>query len=96
MLGGTLINTRPVSKFYAIFRHSPLASISVRRTGLALLARCDTAAMAWLLAVHLGGVRALFATLPYGKFAHGIYRSGALLKSAIEKRQTSGVQMGLD
>ena len=43
-------------------------------TGLALLAWRDTAAMAWLLAAHLGVVMALFATLPYGKFAHGIYR----------------------
>jgi citrate/tricarballylate utilization protein len=25
-----------------------------------------------LLAVHLGAVMALFATLPYGKFAHGV------------------------
>jgi hypothetical protein len=24
--------------------------------------------------VHLGAVMALFATLPYGKFAHGVYR----------------------
>ena len=28
---------------------------------------------------------ALFLTLPYGKFAHGIYRSAALLKWAIER-----------
>lgn len=56
-------------------------------SGLALLAWRNSAAMAWLLAVHLGMVMALFATLPYGKFAHGIYRSAALLKSAIEKRQ---------
>ncbi|SAK87507.1 tricarballylate utilization protein B [Caballeronia terrestris] len=63
-------------------------------TGLALLAWRDTAAMAWLLAVHLGVVLALFSTLPYGKFAHGIYRSAALLKSAIEKRQANGLQVG--
>jgi citrate/tricarballylate utilization protein len=56
-------------------------------TGLALLAWRDTAAMAVLLALHLGCVMALFATMPYGKFAHGIYRSAALLKAAIEKRQ---------
>ncbi|MOA45667.1 hypothetical protein D3C78_1680890 [compost metagenome] len=43
--------------------------------------------MAILLAVHLGCVMALFLTLPYGKFAHGIFRSAALLKFAIEKRQ---------
>jgi citrate/tricarballylate utilization protein len=45
--------------------------------------------MALLLAVHLGIVMALFLTLPYGKFAHGIYRSAALLKWAVEKRQPS-------
>jgi citrate/tricarballylate utilization protein len=55
-------------------------------SGLALLAWRDSAAMALLLAVHLGAVMALFATLPYGKFAHGVYRSAALLKWAIEKR----------
>ncbi len=61
----------------------------VSLTGLALLAWRDTGAMAMLLAVHLGTVMALFVTLPYGKFAHGIYRSAALLKWAIEKRQPS-------
>jgi citrate/tricarballylate utilization protein len=65
-------------------------------TGLALLAWRDSGAMALLLAVHLGVVMALFATLPYGKFAHGIYRSAALLKSAIEKRQANKLQLGSD
>jgi len=60
-------------------------------TGLALLAWRDTGYMALLLAVHLGVVMALFATMPYGKFAHGIFRSAALLKSAIEKRQPNGL-----
>jgi len=65
-------------------------------TGLALLAWRDTAAMALLLALHLGVVMALFATLPYGKFAHGIYRSASLLKAAIEKRQAKGPKLGAD
>lgn len=65
-------------------------------TGLALLAWRDSGAMALLLAIHLGVVMALFATLPYGKFAHGIYRSAALLKSAIEKRQANKLQLGSD
>jgi citrate/tricarballylate utilization protein len=56
-------------------------------TGLALLVWRDSAAMAVLLAVHLGTVMALFVTLPYGKFAHGIFRGAALLKFTIEKRQ---------
>jgi citrate/tricarballylate utilization protein len=49
-----------------------------------------------LLALHLGVVMALFATLPYGKFAHGVFRSAALLKWAIEKRQPSRLQLGSD
>ena len=63
-------------------------------TGLALLAWRGTGAMGLLLALHLGVVMALFATLPYGKFAHGIYRTAALLKSAIEKRQPNRLQLG--
>ena len=39
---------------------------------------------------------ALFATLPYGKFAHGIYRCAALLKSSMEKRQVGRLQPGSD
>ena len=65
-------------------------------TGLALLAGRDTPAMALLLAVHLGVVMALFATLPYGKFAHGVFRSAALLKWAIEKRHPSRLRLGAD
>jgi citrate/tricarballylate utilization protein len=63
-------------------------------TGLALLAWRDTTAMGWLLAVHLGVVMALFLTLPYGKFSHGVFRSAALLKWAIEKRQPTRLQAG--
>ena len=65
-------------------------------TGLALLAWRDSGAMGLLLAVHLGVVMALFATLPYGKFAHGIYRSAALLKASVEKRQANKLQLGSD
>jgi citrate/tricarballylate utilization protein len=49
-------------------------------TGLALLVLRQHAAMAGLLIVHLGSVLALFLTLPYGKFVHGLYRTAALLK----------------
>jgi len=62
-------------------------------SGIALLAWRDSNAMTLLLALHLGTVMALFLTLPYGKFAHGIYRSAALLKWAIEKRQPSHLQL---
>jgi citrate/tricarballylate utilization protein len=33
-------------------------------------------------------VLALFVTLPYGKFVHGIYRTAALINFAIENRRT--------
>ena len=53
-------------------------------TGLLLLALRDTPAMASLLRIHLGVVLGLFLTLPYGKFVHGVYRSAALIRSALE------------
>ena len=65
-------------------------------TGLALMLSKNTAAMPVLLAVHLGMVMALFLTLPYGKFAHGIFRTAALLRFAVEKRQPSKLTLGAD
>jgi citrate/tricarballylate utilization protein len=55
-------------------------------TGLLLLALRETPAMRWLLGIHLGVVLALFVTLPYGKFVHGIYRLNALVRYALEQR----------
>ena len=63
-------------------------------TGLLLLALRNTSVMGLLLAVHLGVVMALFLTLPYGKFAHGIFRSASLLKWSIEKRLPNKLQLG--
>ena len=61
-------------------------------TGLLLLALRETAAMGLLLVVHLGCVLALFLSLPYGKFVHGIYRVAALVKHASEhERPGSGL-----
>jgi len=54
-------------------------------SGLALLALRETAAMRWLLALHLAIVLAFFVTLPYGKFVHAIYRAAALLRYALER-----------
>jgi citrate/tricarballylate utilization protein len=59
-------------------------------TGLALLVLRTTAAMSTLLIVHLGMVLALFLTLPYGKFVHGLYRAAALVKAAGEGAARSG------
>jgi citrate/tricarballylate utilization protein len=53
-------------------------------TGLALLALRHSAAMGWLLVLHLGAVLAFFAMLPYSKFVHGFYRLLALVWSAHE------------
>ena len=68
----------------------------VSLSGLALLVWRDSSWMPLLLAVHLGFVMGFFVTLPYGKFAHGIFRSAALLKYAIEKRRPNPVQAGSD
>jgi citrate/tricarballylate utilization protein len=53
-------------------------------TGLVLLALRHQPAMPLLLIVHLGAVLALFLTLPYGKFVHGLYRAAALARFARE------------
>jgi citrate/tricarballylate utilization protein len=65
-------------------------------TGLALWLARGHNAMPALLALHLGVVMALFATLPYGKFAHGIFRTAALLRFAVEKRQPNRIGLGAE
>ncbi|MDN3919534.1 tricarballylate utilization 4Fe-4S protein TcuB [Roseateles violae] len=68
----------------------------VASSGLTLMLLRQTPALPLLLCLHLGCVMALFATLPYGKFAHGIYRSAALLKWAVERRRPSRLQLADD
>ncbi|WP_248799946.1 tricarballylate utilization 4Fe-4S protein TcuB [Pseudomonas sp. MWU13-2105] len=68
----------------------------VSSSGLALLALRETSALGLLLAIHLGLVMAFFLTMPYSKFAHGIFRSAALLKYAIEKRLPNPINAGSD
>jgi len=63
-------------------------------SGLALWLGRGGVALPALLAIHLGVVMALFATLPYGKFAHGIFRTAALLRFAVEKRQPNPIGVG--
>ena len=68
----------------------------VSASGLGLWVARGTPAMALLLCLHLGAVMALFATLPYGKFAHGIFRAAALLRHAVEKRRPSPIGLDAD
>jgi len=110
-LGGVGLVVGPAGLLWLNLKRDPLAGDVAQRpmdrafialllltsvTGLALLGWRGSPAMPLLLAVHLGVVMALFATLPYGKFAHGIYRSAALLKWAIERRQPDGLRLGAD
>ncbi len=68
----------------------------ISASGLGLwLARGHATMPSWL-AVHLGAVMALFATLPYNKFAHGIFRTASLLRHAVEKRQPNPIGLGSD
>ncbi|WP_159915212.1 tricarballylate utilization 4Fe-4S protein TcuB [Pantoea sp. 18069] len=68
----------------------------VSASGLALWLGRGTPALALLLCLHLGAVMALFATLPYGKFAHGVFRTAALLRHNTEKRQPNPIGLGAD
>ncbi len=61
-------------------------------TGLLLLGVRATGAMGVALAVHLGLVLAFFVTMPYSKFVHGLYRTGALIRHAIERPNARAVK----
>lgn len=54
-------------------------------TGLLLLLLRGTPLMGLLLCLHLGLVIGLFASMPYGKFLHTVYRYTALVQNAIEQ-----------
>ena len=54
-------------------------------TGVVLLAVRTTGTMGLALAIHLGFILALFLVLPYSKMVHGVYRSAALLRRAVER-----------
>jgi citrate/tricarballylate utilization protein len=102
LLGGLGLVVGPIGLLAAKWRRDPalgddtyfgmdaaflLMLLLTGATGLALLALRATPAMGILLAVHLGVVFALFVTMPYGKFVHGIYRFLALVKYADESRR---------
>jgi citrate/tricarballylate utilization protein len=54
-------------------------------TGILTLVLRATHVMGMILTVHLGVVAALFATAPYGKFVHAVYRYLALLRNRLEQ-----------
>jgi citrate/tricarballylate utilization protein len=58
---------------------------TVAKTGILLLLFRATAAMPWLLALHLGCVLGLFVALPYSKFIHAPFRVLALVRSHAER-----------
>jgi citrate/tricarballylate utilization protein len=100
-LGGIGLIFGPVGLMIAKFRRDPVMVDQPRLgmdfafiamlfatslTGLLLLVLRATGAMPMLLALHLGVVFALFLTMPYGKFVHGLYRFAALVRYAKEHR----------
>jgi citrate/tricarballylate utilization protein len=109
--GGIMLLIGPAGLFWLKLKRHPLHGdtaqnpmdygfiallFAVSLTGLALMLWRDTSAMALLLCIHLGCVMAFFLTMPYGKMAHGFYRTAALLKFAIEKRQPSNLKLSAD
>jgi citrate/tricarballylate utilization protein len=101
-LGGVGLVIGPAGLLFAKWRQEPATADAERfgmdaafiamlflagATGLVLLVLRDTSLMGLLLALHLGVVFALFITMPYGKFVHGIYRFLALLRYAKERRE---------
>ena len=100
-LGGIGLIIGPVGLLYLNIKRHPLHGdvkqkpmdrgfifllLLISVTGLLLLVFRDTSAMALLLIIHLATVMTFFVTIPFGKFAHGFYRSAALLKFAVEER----------
>jgi citrate/tricarballylate utilization protein len=60
-------------------------------TGLALLGLRETVGMGMALAVHLGFILALFVLLPYSKMVHGVYRTAALIRAALETESARNI-----
>lgn len=84
------VSQRPMDRAFMSLLFATAAS------GLTLVSLKQSSALTMALCLHLGCVMALFVTMPYGKFAHGIYRSAALLKWAIERRRPEKLQLGDD
>jgi citrate/tricarballylate utilization protein len=100
-LGGIGLVIGPAGLMWAKFKRDPalrdengrgmemafiLMLFLVSLTGLLLLVLRATPAMGTMLALHMGFVFGFFITMPYSKFVHGIYRFGALVRYAKERR----------
>jgi len=100
-LGGVGLLIGPAGLFLVDRRRDPALSDASERslgnaflalllltslTGLLLLVLRAQPYMPALLVIHLAIVFALFVTLPYGKFVHGLYRAAALMKFRREDR----------
>ncbi len=99
-IGGIGISVGPIGLYYLKCKRLPelgaekngmdsafllmLAAVGI--SGLILMILRATPFMGTLLALHLGLVLAFFLMMPYSKFVHGIYRAGALVRYAMERR----------
>jgi citrate/tricarballylate utilization protein len=99
-LGGVLLLVGTVGLFAMKFVDDPMVNARrmlggdlallvllamVALTGLVLLAARSSGGLGLAMAIHLGFVLALFLVLPYSKMVHGVYRSAALLRRAVER-----------
>lgn len=106
-LGGLGLVIGPVGLFYLNLKRDPkhgdvkqkpmdrgfiFLLLLISLTGLGLLALRDSSLMALMLIAHLATVMTFFLTIPFGKFAHGFYRSAALLKFAVEERRSKKIK----
>jgi citrate/tricarballylate utilization protein len=58
-------------------------------TGMSTLVLRATPAMGTVLVLHLACIAGLFATAPYGKFVHAVYRTLAIVRYELESKQPS-------
>ena len=109
--GGLGLIVGPIGLLYLNLRRHPLhgdaaqkamdrgfiaSLLAISISGLLLLALRETSYMGITLCIHLGFVMGFFLMMPYGKFAHGVFRSASLLKNAIEVRMKKSVSVGAD
>ncbi|HEV3086802.1 MAG TPA: tricarballylate utilization 4Fe-4S protein TcuB [Candidatus Elarobacter sp.] len=88
-------DSEPVSHRMIVLDYAFLAVLAlVALSGLLLLALRTTAAMPALLVAHLALLVALYATAPYGKFVHFVYRYLSLVKHAAESAPARAASTG--